>query len=175
MGGLLIKGIRPQTIPVDQVLFSEPYRKALNAAKVQNFGTIKTLSEDTANKVIRVLNTGMAAGKTPTVITNEITERFDVSRSNAKRISETEINKAFTDAKMEATTIAGDLSQTRSAVRHISALTPTTRPSHAARHRLIFTVEDQEIWWSEGVNRINCKCSVESVLLDRRGNVLASS
>ena len=71
---------------------------------------------------------------------------------------------------------AGDLisqrTGLRSAVMHISALTATTRAHHAARHGLIYTMEDQISWWNEGANRINCKCSINTVLITKSGKAV---
>jgi hypothetical protein len=86
--------------------------------------------------------------------------------------TETEINKAYNDAKLDATRLLSDRTGLRAAVIHISALTPTTRATHADRHGNAYTVGDQQQWWSEGSNRINCKCSTQSVLIDSKGNVM---
>lgn len=170
--GVTVGGLPPQAVPIEQVLLSEPYRSSLNSAQVENFASIKTLSERTASQVLQRINSGIQAGESPTLIANEISERFDVAKSSAKRISDTEINKAYNNAKMDATRLLGDRTQLRAAVIHISALLPTTRATHAARHGNTYTVADQMSWWNEGSNRINCKCSVESVLIDRKGKVV---
>lgn len=172
IAGVLVGGLPPQTVSIEQVLLSEPYRQALASTQVSNFQTIKTLSERTAAQVLQRINAGIQSGQTPTFIVNEITERFGVSRGSAKRIAETEINKAFNNSKLDATRILGERTGLRAAVLHISALLPTTRPHHAARHGLIFTVADQLQWWDSGSNRINCKCSVQSMLIDAKGNVI---
>lgn len=172
LAGVLVGGLPPQTVPIEQVLLSEPYRQALASAQVENFQTIKTMSERTAAQVMQRINAGIQSGQTPTFIVNEITERFGVSRASAKRIAETEINKAFNNAKLDATRILGDRTGLRAAVLHISALLPTTRAHHAARHGNIYTVADQLQWWDTGTNRINCKCSIQSMLIDAKGNVI---
>lgn len=174
VAGVLVKGFPPQQIPIERVLFSESYRAALNNVFVSNFSSIKTLSNTTASQVIQRINAGIEAGRTPTVIAADITDRFDVSKVNAKRIAETKVNEAYNNAKLAATNIAGEETGLRSGVIHISALTPTTRAHHAARHGNAYTVEDQTSWWNEGANRINCKCSVRSILIDKRGNVVQS-
>ena len=168
-------GIPPQRITPEMVLSSRQYLASLRNVYMENFQVIKTLSDQTASQTIRVINTGIRVGSTPTDIAKDINERFDVSKSNAKRISNTEVNRAYTDAKLRATKTAGDISGLRSAVRHISALKKTTRPSHAARHGKVFSVEDQRIWWDSGSNRINCFCSVKSVLIDKNGDIISSN
>jgi len=170
--GVLIDGLSPREVPIEQVLLSEPYRSALNNIQISNFTVIKSLSERTSAQVLQRINAGIEAGSTPTAIVNEISKRFDVSRSNAKRISETEINRAYNDAKLNAANVLGQETGLRAAVLHISALTPTTRDSHAARHGNAYTAADQFQWWEQGANRINCKCTTRSVLIDRNGKVV---
>lgn len=169
---VLVAGLPPQQVPIEQVLMSETYRTALNSAQVSNFTVIKGLSEKTSAQVLQQVNAGIQAGDTPTTIAAAISKRFDVSRSDAKRISETEVNKAYNDAKLDATRLLGEQTGLRSAVIHISALTPTTRQTHADRHGNAYTVADQLQWWNTSPNRINCKCTTRSVLIDRNGKVV---
>lgn len=166
------KGLTTQRLEVGSVLLSADYQQALNRVYVENFGSIKTLSDRTADQVIQVLNAGIEAGMTPSELTGLITERFDVSRSSAKRIATTEVNKAYNDAKMNANDIAAKTTGLRSGVLHQSALSPTTRSNHADRHGNAYTTAQQRQWWNTGPNRINCQCSTISVLIDASGKVI---
>ena len=172
VAGVLVKGLPLQKVPVERVIFSEIYRMDLGKAYVSSFSDIKTLSSSTAAKVVQRINAGISAGSTPTEIGAEISERFEVSKSSAKRIAETEVNKAYNDAKLDATDLMAGESSLKSGVVHISALTPTTRTHHAARHGNAYTVEDQRQWWDSGSNRINCKCTTRSILIDKRGKII---
>lgn len=174
IAGVLVDGLPPATIAVESVLLSEPYRQALNNVFVSNFQVIETLSERTSAQVMQQIRSGVQSGETPTVIAKSISERFDVSRSSAERISRTEINKTYNDAKLNVVDITAKRTGLRAGVIHISALTSTTRATHAARHGLAYTVADQLQWWNSGTNRINCLCSTESVLIDRSGKVVQS-
>lgn len=58
---------------------------------------------------------------------------------------------------------------------HISALSPTTRPTHAARHGNLYTEEEMQEWWSKDGNDVECRCSVVTILLDENGNPLTPS
>ena len=171
--GLTVRGgLRPQRIEADQIIQSPGYQQALRAEQVSNYPVIKSLSNRTAGQVIQVLNNGIEAGDKPSVIAGLINERFDVSRSSANRIAQTEVNKAFNNAKIAANQAAAELTGLRPALIHISALLPTTRAEHAARHGRVFTPEQQLQWWNMGANRINCKCTTKPILVDNRGNVL---
>lgn len=172
IAGVVVKGLPPRPVPIEQVLLSESYREALNKTYVTNFESVKTLSERTSSQVMQQINAGIDAGETPTVISKNISERFKVSRSSAKRIADTEINKAYNDSKLRANDIAAAETGLRSGVIHISALTTTTRNTHAARHGNAYTTVDQRQWWDSNANRINCKCTTISVLIDSSGKVV---
>jgi hypothetical protein len=53
---------------------------------------------------------------------------------------------------------------------HMSALSPSTRESHAARSGELFTAEEIRDWMSRDGNSVGCKCSFSLVLLDELGN-----
>lgn len=168
-----VGGIAPQRIAPEVVLSSQKYLEQLRAVYLENFQVIKSLSDTTAAQVIQQINSGMKAGLTPTEIGKRINERFGVAKSNADRIARTEVNRAYTDAKLRATKTAGEISGFKPLVRHISALLPNrTRKWHAARHYLVYTMEQQNAWWDEDANRINCLCSVRTVLIDKDGNYI---
>ena len=162
----------PQVIAPEVLLSSQPYLESLRSVYVQNYGTIKSLSNRTADQVIQRINAGLSAGNSPTDIAKEIRGRFDVSDSNAKRIANTEINRAYNNGKMDAVELAAKESGLRAGVIHISALLQTTRKTHAKRHGKAFTVEEQRSWWDSGSNRIQCKCTTRSILLDSKGRVV---
>ncbi len=163
----LISRIEPEA-----VLTSREYRAVLSRTVVRNYGVIVTLSDRTAAQVIQQINDGIDGGSTPTQISKSIATRFDVADSNAKRIADTEINRAFNEGKLNGATLMQERTGQRTGVLHISALLDTTRETHAARHGNIYTTEDQQRWWNEGANWINCKCSTSTALIDGKGNVI---
>lgn len=156
IAGLFARRILPRTLSIEEVLLSSQYQEALNAVYAENFGFVKSLSNRTASQVYGVINDGISAGSSVTQISRDITDRFDVSKSSANRIAQTEVNRAFNDAKINAGKLISSETGVKTAVRHISALLSTTRPHHARRHQLVYTREAQEAWWNEGSNRINC-------------------
>lgn len=65
-----------------------------------------------------------------------------------------------------------DVIKVRPYLRYVSALLPTTRPSHAEKHGVVLPADDQfwDAWYPP--NGFNCYCTVQSVsesLLQRRG------
>lgn len=165
-------GLVTQRLEIGAVLNSSEYLEALDKVYVRNWQGIKTLSERTSSQVVQQINAGIAAKRTPTEISKSITERFDVARSSAKRTANTEVNRAYNDARLDATETAAKLTGLRAGVLHLSALIPTTRDGHAARHGNAYTVAQQRQWWDDGTNRIECHCSTRSVLIDSKGKVI---
>lgn len=155
----------------DAFMKSAQYDVGLRRLIVRNHNNIKTLSKDVAARVIRQINDDLAGGVSPSEIGKGIGRKFDVAESSAQRIANTEINRAYNDGKMNATKDAATRTGRRTGVLHFSALLPTTRAHHAARHGNTYTVEDQEAWWDQGANRINCHCSVSTVFIGDDGSV----
>lgn len=147
----------PRSINVETYILSPDYQKQLELYLQRGTSEIKSLSKKTADQVYQVINSGLLAGKTPTDITKEINKRFKVAESNAKRIVHTEINRAYNDANIDAIVRMNELGIPMVG-EHLSALLPTTRKNHAARHEKFYTAQQQANWWSEGANRINCYC-----------------
>lgn len=172
VAGATVGGVSPRQVDPESILLNQAYRERLQNVYVTNYSNIKGMSDQTTAQVMQQINAGIKAKQSPQVIAASISDRFDVARSKAKQIAETNINQAYTDSKMDANNIIAATTGLRSGVIHISALTPTTRDHHARRHGNAYTVEQQRQWWDEGANRINCKCDVISVLIDRNGKVI---
>jgi len=151
---------------------SETYRRGLAKEYVQSYASVKSLSNKTASQVFGEIERGIQAGQGPMTIRNAITKRFDVAKSDATRIARTEVYAAYNNAKLEMTTLAQEQFDITIGNMHISALTATTRETHAARHGLVYNVTDQTSWWNSGANRINCLCTTQKVVVDKQGRVI---
>ena len=53
---------------------------------------------------------------------------------------------------------------------HLSALSPSTRPTHASRHGQLFSAEEVRQWWAQDGNAEGCRCALTMILLDEKGN-----
>lgn len=162
---------RPELL-LDDVVNSEAYQSALQNTYIRNFGDFAEMTQRTSQQVVREINDGIASRLSPREITDLIDARFDVARSSAKRIVDTEVNRAYNDARLNTTDIAAQQTGLRAAVLHLSALLPTTRAGHAERHGDAYTTTQQRQWWNEGSNRINCHCSTRSVLVDEQNRII---
>jgi len=152
------------------ILRSDKYLEELSKAISRNYIHIKGLSSTTSRQVSQEISRGIDAGLGKRAIQRKIIERFEVSKSSSKRIVNTEINKAYNDARMGLVELYRSQGAPL-AVMHISALIPTTRDHHAARHGLVYTPEAQRQWWDVDANRINCLCVAQAVKLNSSNQI----
>lgn len=149
---------------------SQTYNAFLTKRIDETYKLFKNLSEKSSNDVYQTILRGMEAGLGKRAISREIVKRFEVSKSSSKRIVDTEINWIYNDSRMEVVSFYRGIGA-NIGVQHLSALLPTTRNNHAARHGRAYTPEQQLRWWNTGTNRIHCHCSVRSIALNKDGTV----
>lgn len=159
-------------VDATSITSSVVYQRNLASQYAVNYREVKSLSQKTAADVFGEIQRGILAGQNSTTVSREITKRFDVAKSNAKRLAITEINGAYNDSKLDMTEEMEKAFDVSLGNLHISALLPTTRPDHASRHGEAYSSTAQKLWWSSGANRINCYCTTQKVVLDKEGKVL---
>lgn len=155
-----------------QLITSGSYRTRLGFLKVRIADTLKGYATDVRTRMGQVLQDGLVVGRGTREIARQLTEATGVSSRKAETIARTEVPGALRAARLEEADAAGrDLGlQTRE--MHFSALSPTTRPSHRARHAHLYTSQEQRTWWAIVPNMINCKCSTVTVLVNAKGEPL---
>lgn len=158
---------------LDAILFSPPYRKRISLLAAREFELMQGFSQQMKSDLAQTLTRGMIAGQNPRVIAKDIQERTGVNRSRAERIARTEVTSAFRQARMDEAQAAQTDLGINSRLMHISALSPTTRPSHRARHAKIYTIQEERDWWAITPNSINCRCATVEILTDDKGNPLS--
>lgn len=152
------------------LLSSAPYRRRIGLIRARQFEDMKGFSSDVARKTLsRVLTEGMASGQNPLAIAENLTEALNGDYARAKRIARTEINQALRTARMDETQDARERLGLNFALLHISALSPTTRDTHAERHGIMYTIQQERDFFASGANAINCKCATVEVLLKADG------
>lgn len=152
------------------LLLSGPYQKRLGLLLAREFEEMKGLSATVKKSMSFVLGQGLATGIGPRAIAKQLAAQTDIDIRRANRIARTEVNNALRTARMdEADQATAELGITLK-MMHLSALSPTTRPDHAARHGNVYTVQGQRVWWASDANSINCKCSATEVIVDAAGN-----
>lgn len=165
---------------LDFVLRSQPYRARVAFVGARAFEDLKGFTDDMRGKLRTILTQGMAMGRSPNELARQIRTQVLGDKDGktkgaivrSKLLARTEITnahrRAIYDEHMEARNEGVEIR-----LMHISALLPDrTRRTHAARHGKLFTVEEQEEWYSKDGNAISCLCSVVSVSTDKDGNPL---
>lgn len=160
---------------LESVLLSDPYRKRIGLVRARVFEEMRGLSDTMRGDLGSTLARGMAAGQNPRVIAKDIKTRIGVSQSRANTIARTEITAALKNARLDEDADARDRLGILMKQMQISALSPTTRPTHAARHAHLYTEKEVRDWRAVDANDINCKCSFVAVLIDEEGNPLTPS
>lgn len=165
---VVYKAARPD---LQSLLLSEPYQRRLSLLTAREFEAMKGLGNEIKKDMAQILTAGMAGGQGPIDIAKQMTEQLGIEKRRAERIARTEINNAHTEARMDQAVDARRLG-IESMEMHVSALGVQARPTHRARHGTLHTVQEQRDWWSRDGNRINCRCSTVTVLVDSKGNPL---
>lgn len=158
---------------LSDIVMSEPYRRRIALVKAREFEEMKGLAGGVKPLLNRILADGIARGKNPRDIAKEITAATgQIDDVRARRIARTEITTALRRARMDEADDATERYGIQTMQMHMSALSPTTRITHASRHGTLHTTEEQRDWWSEDANSINCKCSTVAVMVDDDGKPL---
>lgn len=159
---------------VEETLLSQPYLTRIALVRSRVFEEMQGFSDETRTDLSRTLANGMAQGQSPATISRSIRDRIGVAKSRAERIARTEINVAQRraildeDAQVNAEGI-------RTGILWLSALSATTRATHARRHGRIYTRQEVDDFYSRDGNAINCKCTLRSILLGDDGKPLANA
>lgn len=160
------------TRTITQVLTSEPWQRRMALVRARVFEQMDGFVGETAADLSRVLMQGIENGQNPLIVAKDIKARFDVSKGRAERIARTEITGSLRRAHWDEADSAREQLGIRTMEMHLSALSPTTRESHARRHGRLYTTQEVREWYTRDGNAINCKCTHVSMLVDKDGNPL---
>lgn len=157
---------------LETVLLSEPYQRRIGMLRARVFEEMQGLTGVMKTDLSRTLAQGMSLGKNPRLIAKDIRARIGVSQSRADRIARTEVSAALKNARLDEDADARDRLGIQMKQMQLSALSPSTRPEHAARHSKLYTEQEVREWRARDANDINCKCGFVAVLVDDDGNPL---
>ncbi len=157
---------------VGQILNSDAYQRRRALLQAREFEEMKGLAGSVKADMARVLTDGMSRGLNPLEIGRNLTEQAGIEERRAERIARTEVSTAYKRARWDEADDAADESGMQTREMHLSALSPTTRATHAARHAKLFTTDQLRDWYSVDGNAINCKCGSTTVLVDAEGKPL---
>jgi len=148
-------------------LFSSPaYQNQIVAAYVSTYSEWKGISDAARADLANVISDAIGRGINPRETAQIISKRLDVSMAQAKNIAQTEQVGALRKAQWQETDWARERLGLNAALLWLSALKPTTRSWHAARHGRTYTTEEVQAFYAVNGNRFNCYCSQIPVILD---------
>lgn len=157
------------------ILRSEPHQRRMALVRARVFEEMKGLSGQVKASMARILTEGIGRGQNPRDIASQLKKQSAVESRRAHRIARTEITTALRRARWDEADDAEAIYGVKTKELHLSALSPTTRQTHAARHGKLFTREQVRDWWSRDGNSVNCKCTTTSVMVDDDGKPLVPS
>jgi len=150
---------------ISDILYSEPYMRRLGIAYSSTYSDWKGLSDQGRAQLASVITEGIATGKSPTGVKDDIINRLDVSKSYAKQLAQTEITGVLRQARRDEATEANVLLGLNTRLLWSSALLPTTRITHGRRHGNTYTPEEVADFYSQDGNKFNCHCGVTEALV----------
>lgn len=157
---------------LESILMSPAYRRRLGYVKAREFEEMKGLTADLKRAYRTALLDGMAQGLNPLTIAQNIASTTDTSLVRAARIARTEVTLALKRSRVDEAEDAAENLGLNIRMMQLSALSPTTRLSHAQRHAKIYTFEQVRVWLATSPNSINCKCTFVEVLVKADGTPL---
>lgn len=155
-----------------QLLSSPAYQNQIGAAYVSAYSDWKGVSDKARADLANVIADAIGRGINPRETARIVSKRLDVSMTQAKVIAQTEQVGALRQAQWQETDWARDRLGLKTKVLWLSALKPTTRAWHAARHGRTYTTEEVKAFYAENGNRYNCYCANIPVLVDDDGKVI---
>ena len=156
---------------LSQLLSSPAYQNQIAAATLTTFSDWKVISDTARGDLTNIITDAVARGVNPRETASVISKRLDVSMSKAKTIAQTEQVGALRQAQWNETDWAADRLGMNTGLLWLSALKPTTRAWHQARHGKVYTTEEVRDFYAENGNRYNCYCAQVPVLLDDDGKL----
>ncbi|EHF4952187.1 phage head morphogenesis protein [Enterobacter hormaechei] len=156
---------------LQQLLSSPGYLNQVAAARLTTFSDWKVISDTARGDLANIITDAVARGVNPRETASVISKRLDVSMSKAKNIAQTEQVGALRRAQWNETDWAVDRLGLNTGLLWLSALKPTTREWHRARHGKVFTTEEVRDFYAENGNRYNCYCAQVPALLDDNGKL----
>ncbi|WP_252108830.1 MULTISPECIES: phage minor head protein [unclassified Halomonas] len=169
---------------VEETLVLAPYRNRVALLRARVFEEMQGFSDQLRTELARTLADGMARGQSPREIARQVKARIGVraledgsktgARARAERIARTEINVAHRRAIWEEDAQA-NAEGIRTRLLWVSALSATTRPTHASRHGRVYTRAEVQEFYARDGNAINCKCTQVAILVDENGKPLSNA
>lgn len=156
---------------LQQLLSSPAYQNQIASAYISTYSDWKLEADRARGDLANIIADAVGRGVNPRETAQVISKRLDVSMGRAKTIAQTEQVGALRQAQWNETDWAADRLGLNTGLLWLSALKPTTREWHRARHGKVFTTEEVRDFYAENGNRYNCYCAQVPALLDENGKL----
>lgn len=156
---------------LQQLLSSPAYQNQIASAYISTYSDWKLEADRARGDLANIIADAVGRGVNPRETAQVISKRLDVSMGRAKTIAQTEQVGALRQAQWNETDWAADRLGLNTGLLWLSALKPTTREWHQARHGKVFTTEEVRDFYAENGNRYNCYCAQVPALLDEDGKL----
>lgn len=154
---------------LQSVIFSSSYFNRAAMARTAAYSDWKGLSDSLRQDLARVVTEAVLNGDNVKTTAGKIKKRLDVSAKRAKLMAQTKQLSAYRRAEWDEAVEAKEELGLNTKLLHFSALKPTTRLTHAARHGKCFDVEEVKAWYQEDGNRFNCYCKQSVIVVNDDG------
>lgn len=159
---------------LQEVLFSEPYRNRVAMAQIKSYEHWTGLSAGEKSALSQIIGRGVVDGKSPRIVAKEIAERLGVSRARAEGYAQSDVTDTLRRARWDEQDWAIENLGMNLGLLHVSALIPTTRATHAARHGIVYSTANTRDFYSRDGNIYRCHCSQVECLIGEDGKPLLS-
>ncbi len=151
------------------IMFSEPYRNRVGIAQTKSFEHWSGQSAQIRAELAQIIGSAVADGRPPREVQGLIRDRLDVSASKARAFAQSDITDSLRQARWAEDDAATEELGLDLRELWTSALLPTTRHTHAARHGKVYTTEECRAFYAKDGNRYHCHCSSTTCLIDASG------
>ena len=151
------------------IVYSDAYRNRVAFAQAKSYEHWTGLGAELRAELAQIIGRAVVDGKNPRAVRTEIADRLEVSRGRALGYAQTDITDTLRQARMAEADHAREEFGLGIGLLWTSALLPTTRPTHAARHRKVYTSAQVKAFYAVNGNRYRCHCSITECLLDEEG------
>lgn len=160
-----LRTILDDSTDLTKPLVGTPFLQRVAYVKARVFEEMKGFLGTTGARLGSVLLEGLADGDSIVVIKSRMIEEFGIASSRAETIARTEVIGALRRGRTDQAEAAAAELGIEIQMMWFSALSPTTRQSHAERHGQTYTPDEIRDFYSEDGNGINCKCSQVEVIM----------
>ena len=146
---------------LDNIFFSADYQQLIATLQEINSTAIEGTVKQYSGQIAALILLGFSDNRPIEEISSDAYDKIDAMMGKVSNAQNTGIQRGASDGALFATALIATALGQEPLVKHKSALLPTTRPHHAARHNKVYTVAEQRAWWTSGSNRYNCYCHIE--------------